>query len=390
MRFPDPRSLIVHIVYRFDVGGLENVIATLIDRLPVGAYRHAVVSLTEITQFRLRIERSDVEYVELQKGPGHAVKLYPALYQYFRRVQPAVVHTCNLAALEAVVPAWLARVPVRVHAEHGWDVHDPDGSNPKYRMIRKLYRPFVSHYVAVSADLASYLTRCAGVGADEVSLILNGVDTERFAPRPAASSIRSVLPFDECWVVGTVGRMQAVKNQTLLARAFVRALQVAPEAAGSLRLAMIGDGPLRGEAARILAAAGVEQLAWLPGTRDDVAALLPELDCFVLPSVTEGTSCTMQEAMACGLPIVATNVGGNGDVIADGLTGTLVNSGDADAMARAILRYWRDREVATRHGTAARLRALETFGMSPMIDAYDRLFSRLLAGKAAQLSPGAV
>ncbi|HEX2829541.1 MAG TPA: TIGR03088 family PEP-CTERM/XrtA system glycosyltransferase [Burkholderiales bacterium] len=381
----DPRPLIAHVVYRFDIGGLENVIASLIDWLPT--YRHAVVALTEVTAFRERIARRDVEYIALGKAPGHAVRLYPALYRYFRRARPAVVHTCNLAALEAAVPAWLARVPVRVHAEHGWDVHDRDGSSRKYRHIRRLYRPFVSRYVTVSPHIVEYLTRGVGISEADVSLIFNGVDTDRYAPAAGGSA---AVPFDGgAWVVGTVGRMQAIKNQTLLARSFVRALQIEPRAADSMRLAMIGDGPLRSVAAAILAEAGVHHLAWLPGARDDVAAIMRGLGCFVLPSLAEGTSCTIQEAMASGLPIVATAVGGNADLVTEGVTGTLVPSGDVDAMAHAILRYWGDRTLAARHAAAARARVAEAFSIRAMADAYDRLFSRLLAQRAPQLAPGA-
>jgi sugar transferase (PEP-CTERM/EpsH1 system associated) len=387
----DPRALVVHVVYRFDVGGLENVIVNLIDRLPLDTYRHAVIALTEITSFRDRITRRDVEYVELKKGLGHAVRLYPELFRYFRDARPAIVHTCNLAALEAVVPAWLARVPVRVHAEHGWDVHDTDGSSVKYRLVRRLYQPFVSHYVAVSSHIAGYLTHRVGAGRRDVSLILNGVDLDRFAPGPTGSASKLALPFGEedAWVVGTVGRMQTIKNQTLLATAFVRALQIEPRAAPTLRLAMIGDGPLRTAAARILADAGVEHLSWLPGAHSDIAPLMRRFGCFVLPSLAEGTSCTIQEAMASALPVIATDVGGNADLVTHGVTGTLIPSGDANAIARAILAYWSDRSLAARHGAAARARVTEAFGMQAMVDSYDRLFSGLLEGRAPQLSPGA-
>jgi sugar transferase (PEP-CTERM/EpsH1 system associated) len=387
----DRRALIAHVVYRFDVGGLENVIVNLINRLPSDTYRHAVIALTEITSFRERITRRDVEYIELKKGPGHAVRLYPALFRYFRDARPAIVHTCNLAALEAVVPAWLARVPVRVHAEHGWDVHDADGSSAKYRLVRKLYQPFVSHYVAVSSHIAGYLTRRLRARRGDVSLILNGVDVDGFAPAPTGTESKLALPFadDDVWVVGTVGRMQVIKNQTLLASAFVRALQIEPRAAHTLRLAMIGDGPLRSAAAGILADAGVERLSWLPGARGDIAALMRQFGCFVLPSIAEGTSCTIQEAMASALPVVVTDVGGNADLVTHGVSGTVVPSGDVETMARAILAYWNDRSLATRHAAAARARVVEAFSMQAMVDAYDRLLSRLLAANAPQLSPGA-
>src|SRR5690348_11336852 len=118
--------LIVHVVYRFDIGGLENGIVNLVNRMPAGRWRHAILALTSVSmRFARRIERADVRYIELGKRPGHLLREYPRLYRLFRELQPSVVHTRNLAALEAVVPAWAAGVPVRIHGEHGWHHNDP-------------------------------------------------------------------------------------------------------------------------------------------------------------------------------------------------------------------------------------------------------------------------
>ena len=149
----DPRPLVIHVVFRFDTGGLENGVVNLLNHMPASAYRHMVLALTEVTEFKRRVQRDDVTFLALNKPPGHALGLYPRLYRLFRELRPAVVHTRNLAALEVAVPAALARVPVRVQGEHGRDVEDVDGNNPRYQRMRRLYRPFVSHYVALSRDL---------------------------------------------------------------------------------------------------------------------------------------------------------------------------------------------------------------------------------------------
>ena len=205
----DSRPLIAHVVFRFDVGGLENGVVNLINRLPAEAYRHAVISLTEITDFRERILRDDVQYFALAKKPGHGFRLYPRFFRLFRALAPDVVHTRNLAALEATLPAWLAGVPVRVHGEHGRDVGDLDGSNRTYRRIRRAYRPFVNQYVAVSKDLEQYLCRDIGVDWGRTAHICNGVDTSRFAPAAGTRRLVEGSPFNSTdhWLVGTVGRM---------------------------------------------------------------------------------------------------------------------------------------------------------------------------------------
>lgn len=378
MASPARRTRILHVVYSFAIGGLENVIVQLINRLPADKFEHIVLSLTTISDFKNRITQSGVQFIELNKPPGHAVPLYPKIYRLLRRLRPDVLHTCNLAALEVTPLAWLARVPLRVHAEHGWDAHDPHGANPRYRTLRKLYKPFVSHYVTVSQDLAVYLRQAIGVPLGRQSLIANGVDANAFSPAKGTLPAVPGCPFTpgENWLVGTVGRLQTVKNQPLLARAFVQMVQSHPEAGARARLVIVGEGPLRQAVQDILASAGLQHLAWLAGARDDVAAIMRTLDCFALPSQAEGTSCTLQEAMACGLPVVATAVGGTPDLVEEGVTGYLVPSDDIHAMAQALWRCYADSDTSRVLGATARARALANFGLDGMVKRYQALFLR--------------
>lgn len=372
------RIRVMHVVHSFGIGGLENVIVQLINRLPSARFEHVVLALTTVSEFHQRVVRPGVRFIALHKPPGHAVPLYPRLYRLLRELRPDVLHTCNLAALEVVPLAWLARVPLRVHAEHGWDAHDPQGRNPRYQRLRRLYRPFVSHYVAVSRDLYDYLDRAVGVPARRRSLIANGVDTDTFAPATGAPHAVPGCPFEpgRHWLVGAVGRLQTVKNQPLLARAFVRALQNQPAMRNTARLVIVGEGPLRAEVERVLAEAGMADLAWLPGARDDVADVLRSLNLFVLPSQAEGTSCTLQEAMASGLPVVATAVGGTPDLVQEGVTGHLVLPDDEQALAGAMVRAFGDPDTSASQGQASRERALRCFAIGAMVRQYQQLFDR--------------
>ena len=367
---------VVHVVYSFGIGGLENVIVQLINRLPPSRFEHVVLSLTTVSDFHQRIAQAGVRFIELNKPPGHAVPIYRRVYRLLRELKPDVLHTCNLAALELVPLAWLARVPLRVHAEHGWDAHDRHGGNPRYRRLRRLYRPFVSHYIAVSQDLDDYLGRAIGVPAHRRSLIANGVDTDTFAPAHGVPQAVPGCPFEpgKHWLVGTVGRLQTVKNQPLLARAFVRALQCQPAMRDTARLIIVGEGLLRAEIERVLADACMTDLAWLPGARSDVADVLRLLDLFVLPSQTEGTSCTLQEAMASGLPVVATAVGGTPDLVQDGVTGYLVPPDDEQALADAMVRAFGSPDNSARQGEAGRQHAVRRFAIGAMVQRYQQLF----------------
>jgi sugar transferase (PEP-CTERM/EpsH1 system associated) len=383
-----PAPLIVHVVYRFEVGGLENGVVNLINRLPARSWRHMVLSLTEIdSSFASRIVRDDVHLAALRKGPGHAFPLYPRLFRLFRELRPAIVHTRNLAALEASAPAWAAAVPARVHGEHGRDVNDLYGSSVRYQWIRRAFSPFVTRYVALSPDLERYLRERVGLAANRIEQIYNGVDTTRFRPRPAGKAQIEGCPFNgaDHWLVGTVGRMEAVKDQTNLARAFVRAVRMHPEARKRMRLILVGDGALKPRVEAILEEARVRDLAWLPGERADVSVLLQSIDCFVLPSLAEGVSNTILEAMASALPVIATRVGANNELVEDGLTGRLVPAAESDALARAIVAYFDDPSMARRHGRSGRQLVERRFSLESMVEQYDYLYTELLRARA----PGA-
>jgi len=373
----DRRPLVVHVVYRFDMGGLENGVVNLINHMAADTYRHAIVALTEVTGFRDRILRKDVEFIALNKPPGQGIWQFPKLFKLFRRLRPDIVHSRNLAALEVQVPAWAAGVPIRIHGEHGRDVEDLDGNNVSYQRVRRFYKPFVHHYMALSRDLADYLERKVYVPKGIVTQVYNGVDTDRFHPAPGHPVSITGCPFDphRHWLVGTVGRMQIVKDQLTLANAFVLALLQAPELRASLRLVMVGEGPLRAQAQSVLELAGVSDLAWLPGERDDVADIMRGLHAFALPSLAEGVSNTILEAMASGLPVIATAVGGNGELVAPG-TGQLVPSADPQAMARCIVALASNPARARSLGQAGRLRVQEHFSMRAMMSTYQLVYDR--------------
>jgi sugar transferase (PEP-CTERM/EpsH1 system associated) len=385
-----PAPLIVHVVYGFSVGGLENGLVNLLNRMPRERWRHVIVSLTQVSsRFAERVERSDVQFIELDKRPGHLVRDYPRLYRLFQQLRPAVVHTRNLAALEAVVPAWAAGVPVRIHGEHGWNNEDPEGRRRRYQYLRRLYRPFVNRYVALSRHLRDYLEREVGVPLERVSQLYNGVDTERFRPaveRPPIAGCPFGRPDD--WLVGWVGRMDPVKNVRSLVQGFARAVERSPVAANHMRLVLVGDGPMRESVEQLVEHHRLRSRVWLAGERADVAQIMQGLDCFALPSLGEGISNTILEAMATRLPIVATRVGGNAELIESSMSGLLVPPANSDALADALLCYYQDRAMARRHAKAARRVAESRFSLARMVTDYCSLYETALAAAGIAL-PGA-
>jgi sugar transferase (PEP-CTERM/EpsH1 system associated) len=368
--------LVVHLIQHLSMGGMENGVVNLINRTPRGRVRHAVVCLSHFSDFRRRIEAADVPVIALDKKPGKDPRALLQLWRALRELRPDIVHARNLPTVDCAPVSKAAGVPLHLHGEHGWDMHDLRGGNPKYVRYRRWMRPFVDRYVAVSRDIERWLTASIGAAPGRVTQIYNGVDTARFHPRDAGTARDA-----DTVTVGWLGRMQAVKDPVTLARAFARVAAHAP-AGRRVRLVMIGEGPLHDEVRRVLAEAGIAELAWLPGARDDVPALLRDLDLFVLPSLSEGISNSILEAMASGLPVVATAVGGNVELVVPGETGELVPPQDVESMSVAIARYVSEPTRLAAHGRAARARAVGTFSLDGMVERYLSLYESLLAAGA--------
>jgi sugar transferase (PEP-CTERM/EpsH1 system associated) len=375
--------LIAHVVQHFGMGGLENGVVNLLNHMPAERYRHAIVCLDGYTDFRYRLQRDDVQFFALHKQPGKDLGLYGRLYRKLRELRPDLLHTRNLSALEGQFVAAAAGVRARVHGEHGRDVFDLYGKNRKYNLLRKLARPLVHHYIAVSKDLASWLEHTVGAAPQRITQIYNGVDSLRFHPRGEGRTPIGPDGFmsGNELLIGSVGRMVQLKDFPTLVHAFLRLLSDFPDARKRLRLVIVGDGDSRAECLGLLRAADAEHLAWLPGERADVAEIMRTLDVFVLPSLGEGISNTILEAMASGLPVVATHVGGNPELVEHDRTGKLVPAGDPAALTQALLGYVQDSGQLKAHGQAARAIIETRFSMEAMMANYLSVYDRVLADK---------
>jgi sugar transferase (PEP-CTERM/EpsH1 system associated) len=375
----DPRPLVVHLTYAFNVGGLETLLVECINRMPAERYRHALVCLTDISTFAERIAPPDVELIALHKPPGNSLGIHLQLYKHLRRLRPAILHTYNLAAFEYNFTAALAGVPVRIHAEHGRDASDPHGLNAKHNALRRILAPWVDCFVAVSDDLQRWLGEVVRIAPSRTRLIKNGVDTAQFS-----SAVTAAKPSpwgEDAIVIGTVSRIQDVKNHRTLVDAFALLRNNYPELAPRLRLSIIGDGPLLEKVRAQVAAAGLSEVVWLPGARSDIAALLKSFTIFTLPSLAEGTPVSLLEAMACALPVVAADVGGIPEVIRDGMHGLLVDPLDPAAIAAALARYAAEPLLARAHGDAGRARIEQQYSMQAMLNQYLDLYDGLCSSK---------
>jgi sugar transferase (PEP-CTERM/EpsH1 system associated) len=380
MKATQQRPVILHVIHQLATGGLENGLVNLINNMPAARFRHVIACVEDFTDFRDRLQRSDTEVIALNRSRIGVQKLRVELFRLCRKLKPAVVHSRATSGLDALLPALLAGIGARVHGEHGWDVNDLHGTKLKPLLLRRLHAPLVRRYIAVSKHIERYLVERVGVSPTRISQIYNGVDTERFAP--AQQKPEHLLPpgfLDrDSIVIGTVGRLQPVKDQATLVRAFDALVRRNKTMRDRMRLVVIGDGPLAIDLRALVDSLGLSPIVWFSGAATNVDELMRALDIFVLPSLAEGISNTVLEAMATGLPIVATTVGGNVELVDDGVSGRLFKPADVEALAVLLETYVDDAVLRRRHAAAARERAVGRFGLVGMVAQYQSVYEALI------------
>ena len=377
--------LVVHVVKQLDAGGAGSGLLSLITHMPPERYRHAIVCLEEDAGYQAHLRERGIDIFNLRKGQGTDMAHHVRMFRTLRALQPRLVHTRGLDGLQGQLVAALAGVRLRVHGEYGREADDAYGERLKYQLARRALRPLIGHFIAVSAELERWLIEQVGAEPARVSQISHGVDSVQFHPRlgpPAAVGPQGFM-HDNAFVIGSVGRMDDVKNHTTLVEAFLRLIASPHPAHQRLRLMIVGEGPMRSECQAMLERAGAAHRAWLPGERADIAQLLRAMDLFVLPSLAAGGSNAILEAMATGLPVVASDVGGNTELVHSGFTGILVPPMSPDLLAAAIADYCRIPEMGARHGARARSQVIARHSLPAMARSYLAVYDSLTRQGAA-------
>ena len=309
-----------------------------------------------------------LRHVRRPVNPWREVLGVLELFRLLRLGRPRIVHVNSAkAAALGRVAAWLARVPIRVYTVHGWAFLAHGGpAAAGYRWVERVLRRLTTVTICVSEN-----ERRAGLAAhacDEATTVVirNGVDPTRSRPdRPPTDRPRLVM----------VGRLQAPKDPLTLVRALATLHGVDFEAL------LVGDGPERAAVEEEVRRFGIESTVRLLGERSDVPELLGTAEIFVLSTRSEGLPLSILEAMAAGLPVVASNVGGVPELVIDGETGLLVPAGDPRSLAAAIERLLEDQSLARRLGEAGRSRVAEHFDLGAVRQAHFDLYSDLLAAR---------
>lgn len=367
---------VLHVVLGLDLGGLERVVLGLLARLDRARFEPLVCALDRAGELSPELDRLGVPLLVVPRRPGLDPWLVRALTRVFVRERVAIVHTHNPTPhLYGAVSAALARRsqshwPRVIHTKHGRN--HPD--DRRKVMVNRLASALTDRIVAVADDAREVVTKVERVSPAKVVTIVNGVDTDAFRPGADAGLVRAELGIpSDGFHIGVVARLSEEKDHATLLSAFARVLTVRADAF----LTVVGDGPLRRELEALAHARGVRHAVRFVGARRDVAHTLAAFDVFALSSRTEGLSLTLLEAASAGLPIVATRVGGNGEVVVHGETGWLVPAADPTSFAEALVACAADPDRSAM-GLRARQRAVERFSVARMTRAYEAIYDEVV------------
>lgn len=350
-----------------EIGGMERMVVSLACGLSERGHDVGVTCLNALGVLRDELQASGIR-TSLVRAPTILSNVVaPALIAHFKALRLDVVHTQSGAWGRAVRAAKHAGVSRTIHTVHGrLDV------DPWYDVALKRWEVrHTDHIVAVSDALADDLKQRIGVASSKVSVLINGIDTTVFMPDSnARARSRSTFGLGEAVVFGTVARLVPVKNQAVLIDAFGEVQRAIPNAT----LIFVGDGPLETELRdRAVRSPASDRIRFL-GMQSDTASIYRALDFFVLPSLAEGTSMSLLEAMASGVPCIATPVGGNPHLLDGGRCGTLAAECSAGAIRDAMLAAAAPASDSSAFAQRARARVVETFSRDSMLDDYEDLY----------------
>ena len=364
---------VLHVVLTLNVGGLERFLLEFVAHLPEEIHSH--IACIEKKGALVR-HLGDFPVFELNKPKGIHISCAYRIAKLIRENGIDLVHTHNPAPhFYGSFAGAICRVPV-LHTKHGRNNPDDRGEG----FLARISNLMTDLIVPVSNDAAALCLSRQNVNPAKVVRIYNGIDVSRFKHNNGRRKrLREFGIGNGCIVAGMVARICEDKDHKTLIES-IKGLALPRE---KFHLLIIGDGSLRLEMERLAESLGVDKYMTFTGMRDDVPELLSELDMCILSSHTEGHSITLLEAMAAGLPCIATAVGGNPEVVEDGVTGFLVPHENPQSLAQKILFLAQDADMARTMGNAGRRRVAELFDIRQTASRYVECYRSLVARKEA-------
>jgi glycosyltransferase involved in cell wall biosynthesis len=359
---------VLQVVLSLDPGGTERLVIDMCRRLR-GRFRVAVCCLDAPGAWAGQLTSDGVDVVALHRRSGFHPSLGSAIRRVARHYRAGILHCHQYSPFVYGRLAALGANDLRlVFTEHGRYSDGPPSS--KRKLVNPLLSRLPGQLYAVSENLKQHLL-VEGFPGHRLGVVYNGIDPGARIDDRRADARRELGASQETVLFGTVARLDAVKDLVTMINAFVAVKAAMPSA----RLVIVGDGPERARLASHIREIGLDDAVQLAGHRDDARRLLAALDVYVNSSIIEGLSVTILEAMAASLPVVATDVGGTGEIVVNGETGRLVPSRAPVALTAAMLEA-AGFPARKKWGLAGRARVEERFSIDRMVDDYTRAYLR--------------
>jgi sugar transferase (PEP-CTERM/EpsH1 system associated) len=362
---------VLHVIHRLWRGGMEYGILKLFKALDPRTFEQRVCTLCGTDSALADLQPLTDGLVVAGDIRDRRFAVW-RLFKVMRKLRPHIVHSRNWGAIEAVAAAKLAQVPVVIHSEHGYELDMLHGLPVRRRLMRRFFYGATDSFFTVSEDLRRFHSGEAWFPADRVLVIPNGVDTRRFAPSAELRlAERQKLGLSKgVFTVGCVGRMIPLKDHDTV----IRAAEILVQRGIDVHLLFVGSGPELGSLQqRVAGSATLRGRVSFCGAVENIAPLLNAMDVLVQASICEGMSNTILEAMSTGVPVVATDVGGNPEVVEEGVCGLLFHPRDAQGLAARIERLVHNSILRDHFCRAARERVVERFNLEHMLNQYSDL-----------------
>ncbi len=371
-----------HIVYAFNNGGIERGLLNLINYGDRERFRHVIFCLTDAGAFAEQVRSPTCSVVELRKRAGNDLRLPNRIAAAARKYGVDILHARGWPAMvETAVAARLAGVRATIYGFHGRGIDDLKGLTVRRRWAQRVVIRWYQRVMTLNSEMQSELAAECGLSKDRIQIVANGVDVKAFRPCENRDALRGGLGLPaNRFIVGNVSRLDPVKNHEVMLRALpcVRAHGLNPF------LLLVGEGPHRAALERQIEQLGLASDVRLFGYSNRIPELLNCMDLYVQSSFYEGFSNTVLEAMACGLPVLATDVGGTRYVFNDSQEGFFFRPDDDETLASLIIRLAHDTAQLRVLGERGRRRAVAHFPVQTMVRNYENCYLEL-AGKRSVL-----
>jgi len=370
------RINLLYVTQYLEIGGLETLIVELCKNVNRSKFNVQVLCLNGFDQaYKNELSKQGIPVTLIKKSHRLDFLFLYRIVSFLKREKIELLHAHGGCFLYSAICGKIGRVKKFIYTAHGL----PVDNSLQARLEDYTSALMTDKIIAVSQQIKEDLRRRLPISTEKLDIIINGINTAVFKPNGNHKEIgESKRQLNIPWgkkIIGSVGRLEKIKNYRMLIQSFAELIENQGEIA---HLAFVGDGSERDNLENYSRELGISDRISFLGMQYHIEKILPILDIFALSSLSEGTSISLLEAQSCGIPVVVTDVGGNGNIVKHGYNGLLCKVNDYKDMAEKLTAVLKDENLRNEMKNHARSVVLERFDLSSMVRAYETLYENLI------------